>query len=132
MLLNPAPDPEEAAAAGGQSDSDEFIGPKPIKYRTEQRVKYGEGFFKGEGEAMAKYIEMGKRIPRRGEIGMTQEEIQNYEDLGYVMSGSRHNCINQTRIAKELEVYTAQEKRALAALAYEKKVLREHQIINEM
>ena len=38
---------------------------------------------------MAAYVESGKRIPRRGEIGLTSNEIVTYEDVGYVMSGSR-------------------------------------------
>ena len=38
---------------------------------------------------MAAYIADGKRIPRRGEIGLTSNEIVNYEDMGFVMSGSR-------------------------------------------
>ena len=43
----------------------------------------------GEGAAMAAYILEGKRIPRRGEIGLTSDEIDSYEKMGYVMSGSR-------------------------------------------
>lgn len=43
----------------------------------------------GEGAAMAEYVKAGKRIPRRGEIGLTSEEIANFEKSGYVMSGSR-------------------------------------------
>jgi hypothetical protein len=27
---------------------------------------------------------------RRGEVGLDADEIQGFEDLGYVMSGSRH------------------------------------------
>ena len=38
---------------------------------------------------MAAYIDEGKRIPRRGEIGLTSNEIEQFEDQGYVMSGSR-------------------------------------------
>jgi len=38
---------------------------------------------------MAAYIAEGKRIPRRGEIGLTPDEIVAYEKTGYVMSGSR-------------------------------------------
>jgi hypothetical protein len=34
------------------------------------------------GAAMAAYIAEGKRIPRRGEIGLTSEEIVRYEDDG--------------------------------------------------
>lgn len=39
---------------------------------------------------MAAYIAEGKRIPRRGEIGLTSDEIASYESVGYVMSGSRY------------------------------------------
>ena len=38
---------------------------------------------------MAAYVESGKRIPRRGEIGLTSDEISIFEDVGFVMSGSR-------------------------------------------
>lgn len=44
----------------------------------------------GEGAAMAEYVKAGKRIPRRGEIGLTSEEIASFESSGYVMSGSRY------------------------------------------
>ena len=50
---------------------------------------FGHALLPGEGEAMAAYVEAGKRIPRRGEIGLTSGEIETYEDSGYVMSGSR-------------------------------------------
>lgn len=39
---------------------------------------------------MAAYVAEGKRIPRRGEIGLNSEEIETYEAAGYVMSGSRY------------------------------------------
>ena len=38
---------------------------------------------------MAAFVAEGKRIPRRGEIGLTSDEIVTFEDAGYVMSGSR-------------------------------------------
>ena len=38
---------------------------------------------------MAAYVEDGKRIPRRGEIGLTSNEIEDFETSGFVMSGSR-------------------------------------------
>ena len=50
---------------------------------------FGHALLPGEGEAMAAYVEAGKRIPRRGEIGLTSGEILDYEDAGFVMSGSR-------------------------------------------
>ena len=39
---------------------------------------------------MAQYVKEGKRIPRRGEIGLTSDEIATFEVSGYVMSGSRY------------------------------------------
>ncbi|CAG8825900.1 26740_t:CDS:2, partial [Dentiscutata erythropus] len=42
-----------------------------------------------ESSAMAAYVQEGKLIPRRCEIGLTSNEIQSFEDVGYVMSGSR-------------------------------------------
>lgn len=50
---------------------------------------YGHALLPGEGEAMAAYVESGQRIPRRGEIGLTCDEIETFEEVGYVMSGSR-------------------------------------------
>ena len=50
---------------------------------------YGKALLPGEGAAMAAYIAEGKRIPRRGEIGLTCDQIDGYEKQGYVMSGSR-------------------------------------------
>ena len=51
---------------------------------------YGHALLPGEGAAMAEYVKAGKRIPRRGEIGLTSEEIASFECSGYVMSGSRY------------------------------------------
>lgn len=50
---------------------------------------YGHALLPGEGAAMAEYVKAGKRIPRRGEIGLTSDEIASFEKSGYVMSGSR-------------------------------------------
>lgn len=50
---------------------------------------FGHALLPGEGAAMAEYVKAGKRIPRRGEIGLTSDEIANFEKSGYVMSGSR-------------------------------------------
>lgn len=52
----------------------------------------------GEGAAMAAFAADGQRIPRRGEIGLTSEEIDKYEQSGYVMSGSRHRRMNAVRM----------------------------------
>lgn len=62
----------------------------PIKSSGNLSLKdLGRALLPGEGAAMAAYVTEGKRIPRRGEIGLTSDEIANFEDVGYVMSGSR-------------------------------------------
>lgn len=71
---------------------------------------YGHALLPGEGDAMAEYVKMGKRIPRRGEIGLTSNEIESFEISGYVMSGSRHRRMEAVRLRKENQVYSADEK----------------------
>ena len=72
---------------------------------------WGGALLPGEGDAIAAYVQSGKRIPRRGEVGMSAEEIESYEGLGYVMSGSRHKRMNAVRMRKENQIYSAEEKR---------------------
>lgn len=57
-----------------------------------------------EGLNMSNYIAAGKRIPRRGEIGRTSDEISGFEAQGYVMSGSRHRRMEAVRQRKESQV----------------------------
>lgn len=59
---------------------------------------YGSQLLPGEGTAMAQYIQSGKRIPRRGEVGLTSDQIEKFESLGYVMSGSRHKRMTAVRL----------------------------------
>nr|KAJ3422623.1 hypothetical protein HK105_007238 [Polyrhizophydium stewartii] len=93
------------------------VGPMPLQVAEKQLTEhdYGGALLAGEGSAMAAYVQSGKRIPRRGEIGLTSEEISKFEDAGFVMSGSRHQRMNAVRIRKENQVITAEEKRALDA-----------------
>ncbi|KAJ0243247.1 hypothetical protein HA466_0204540 [Hirschfeldia incana] len=86
----------------------------------------------GEGDAKAQYVQQGKRIPRRGEVGLNADEIQRFEDLGYVMSGSRHQRMNAIRIRKENQVYSAEDKRALAMFNYEEKAKREAKVMSDL
>jgi len=89
----------------------------------------GGALLPGEGEAIAQYVAEGKRIPRRGEIGLSSDQIESFEDLGYIMSGSRHRRMNAVRVRKENQVYSAEEKRALQLFNYEEKAKRENQIL---
>lgn len=81
---------------------------------------------------MAAYVQSGKRIPRRGEVGYTSNEISNFEGLGYVMSGSRHSRMNAVRIRKENQIYSAEEKAALAMFNFEENKNKEAIILEDM
>lgn len=84
--------------------------------------EFGKALLPGEGAAMAAYVAGGKRIPRRGEIGLTSDEIERFENQGYVMSGSRHRRMEAVRLRKESQIYSADEKRALENLDREKTI----------
>ncbi|XP_010556782.1 PREDICTED: NKAP family protein UM04995-like [Tarenaya hassleriana] len=112
-------------------DNEEPVGPMPLP-KAEGHISYGGALRPGEGDAIAQYVQQGKRIPRRGEVGLSAEEIQKFEDLGYVMSGSRHQRMNAIRIRKENQVYSAEDKRALAMFNYEEKAKRESKVMSDL
>jgi hypothetical protein len=112
-------------------ENDMPVGPMPLP-RAEGHISYGGALRPGEGDAIAQYVQQGKRIPRRGEVGLSADEIQKFEDLGYVMSGSRHQRMNAIRIRKENQVYSAEDKRALAMFNYEEKSKREHKVMADL
>jgi len=103
------------------------VGPTPLPQV--QAGSYGGQLLPGEGDAIAQFVQQNKRIPRRGEIGLTSNEIDKYENSGYVMSGSRHKRMTAVRIRKENQVYTAEEKRSLTMANFEEKVKKENKII---
>merc|ERR1712180_279107 len=113
---------------------DDIIGPQlPQKVQLSKKDIRDSStqLLKGEGEAMAAYIAEGKRIPRRGEIGLTSDEIVQYEEDGWVMSGSRHRRMEAVRLRKENQIYSADEKRALAMFSKEERVKRENKILGQ-
>lgn len=112
-------------------DNEPVVGPQPLP-RAEGHISYGGALRPGEGDAIAQYVQQGKRIPRRGEVGLSADEIQKFESLGYVMSGSRHQRMNAIRIRKENQVYSAEDKRALAMFNYEEKAKREHKVMADL
>lgn len=109
------------------------VGPLPLMQdAANQDIRdFGGALLPGEGEAMAQYVKEGKRIPRRGEIGLTSEEIASFEDSGFVMSGSRHRRMEAVRLRKENQIYSADEKRALAMFNYEERSKRENKILSD-
>merc|ERR1711953_323903 len=126
-------------ASGYTYDSDdEGFGPVPanqqdmINNMSQSKGSYGGALLPGEGDAMAEYVKSGLRIPRRGEVGITSDQIEGLETLGYVMSGSRHRRMNAGRIRKENQVYSAEEKRALAMYNFEEKANRESTLVGEL
>ena len=121
------------AVEQSEDDEDEVIGPQPVpdEKPTDEMMRYGRDLLPGEGQAIAQYVQKNLRIPRRGEVGWEGETIEKLESSGYVMSGSRHTAMNAVRIRKENQVYSAEEKKALALASLEKKKQRETEITNE-
>ncbi|KAJ3293560.1 hypothetical protein HK104_004375 [Borealophlyctis nickersoniae] len=114
-----------------ETADDAPVGPMPLNIGDQKLDEhaYGGALLAGEGSAMAAYIAAGKRIPRRGEIGLTSNEIEQYEDVGFVMSGSRHRRMNAVRIRKENQVISAEEKKALLMFNQEANLKKEAEII---
>jgi len=114
-----------------EEDDADLVGPVPLARVVEDGMggDWGGALRPGEGDAIAQYVQAGKRIPRRGEVGLDAEEIEAFEATGFVMSGSRHKRMNAVRLRKENQIYSAEEKRALAMFNYEEKQKRESQIL---
>lgn len=112
----------------GEEDDEDMMGPSPL--RSVSLAKgYGSAMLPGEADAMAQFVQDNKRIPRRGEIGLTAEEIEKYESLGYQMSGSRHRRMNAVRIRKEGQIYSADEQRILAQINAAERAKRENVVV---
>lgn len=94
-------------------------------------MSYGGALLPGEGAAIAQFVQQNMRIPRRGEIGWSGKEIEGLENQGYVMSGSRHARMNAVRLRKENQVYSAEEKKALAMITFEEKQQKENKVISD-
>lgn len=109
------------------------VGPEaPLTHlsQDDKPLDFGHALLPGEGAAMAEFVKAGKRIPRRGEIGLTSNEIAEFEKSGYVMSGSRHRRMEAVRLRKENQIYSADEKRALASFNQEERRKRESKILS--
>jgi len=120
-----------------EDDSDDDEGPMPLPQTnaasggSAAKNEYGKALLPGEGQAIAAYVQQNLRIPRRGEIGYSGEQVEQYEQSGYVMSGSRHARMNAVRIRKENQVYSAEEQRALALITAEENQQKEAQLLQD-
>ena len=101
---------------------------KPQKMKPED---YGRMLMPGEGVAMAKYVVEGKRIPRRGEIGLTAEDVFKFESDGYIMSGNSNRRLEAIRQRKENQIFSALDKRTLALFQQEAKAKKEAQLLTQ-
>lgn len=93
---------------------------------------YGKALLPGEGSAMANFVQEGKRIPRRGEIGLSSDQIESFEKVGYVMSGSRHQRMNAVRMRKENQIISAEEQRSILKMRGEEKQKKEAEIVAQV
>eukprot|EP01091_Cochliopodium_minus_P008445 TRINITY_DN191_c0_g1_i2.p1 TRINITY_DN191_c0_g1~~TRINITY_DN191_c0_g1_i2.p1 ORF type:complete len:180 (-),score=85.00 TRINITY_DN191_c0_g1_i2:66-605(-) len=107
------------------------LGPNPLPTIVSEQANFGKSLMPGEAQAMANYVQDEKRIPRRGEIGLETEQIEKFEELGFVMSGSRHRRMNAVRMRKESQIYSAEEKRMLSQFNFEEKAKKEQKILSD-
>ncbi|XP_066149413.1 NKAP family protein CG6066 isoform X1 [Euwallacea fornicatus] len=123
---------KKAMVSDSSEEEDAVLGPEQKPLTTLTHKEMGKALLPGEGAAMAAFVAEGKRIPRRGEIGLTSDEIASFEKVGYVMSGSRHRRMEAVRIRKENQIYSADEKRALAMFSKEERQKRENLILGQL
>lgn len=109
---------------------DDIVGPKLVAAK-DSIHGYGQDLMPGEGAAIASFVQQNKRIPRRGEVGLTSEQIEQFENVGYVMSGSRHRLMNAIRMRKENQVITEEQKKLMAKMKVEERLERENRILSE-
>ena len=147
--MEPPPPPSSEAydfkksvqgTTGGNDSSSDEEGPAPLPSQLTgagaggfggRHNNYGGNLLPGEGEALSAYVQQNVRIPRRGEIGFDEKDIDKYEQSGYVMSGSRHARMNAVRLRKENQIYTQEEKRALALITFEEKQVKEGKLMED-
>ena len=120
---NPGPIPHDLGAITQHRGLQSFSG---------RSNPYGHALLPGEGAAMAQFASAGQRIPRRGEVGISQNEIGKLETLGYVMSGNRHAAMNAVRLRKENQILTAEEERQAAVFKDEERQKKEIETIQEL
>uniref|UniRef100_M3XQD2 NFKB activating protein like n=1 Tax=Mustela putorius furo TaxID=9669 RepID=M3XQD2_MUSPF len=104
--------PDGVWAEPGAAGSADLTGPEAPRGLASQDRKplHGGHAAPGEGAALAESVKAGKRIPRRGEVGLTREEIAPSECAGYVTRRSRHRRMEAVRLREESQVYSADER----------------------
>lgn len=122
---------EEEAQMIGPAIPEHLLEKSSANFDGKLDAKDKKNMLRGEAAAMAAYAAQGKRIPRRGEIGLQSEEIAEFEKIGYVMSGTRHKSMEATRLRKENQILTAEEKRLLSGFTHEQRKQKEDTVLSQ-
>lgn len=128
---------EEEAYSQEEEQADAAVSKEKSSIEEEERrskektpsTKYDAPLLPGEASAILPYIQSGRRIPRRGEIGLTSESIERFERAGYVMSGSRNAYMTAMRMKKENAVMSVEEEKRLLKLSIEAKKKHEEGVV---
>ncbi|KAH9260476.1 hypothetical protein BASA81_001646 [Batrachochytrium salamandrivorans] len=129
------------SSSSSSEEDDEVYGPQvPFRLAAtsasfitdSSSTNYGADLLQGEGRALAEFVKKNERIPRRGEVGYDGDKIDEFESLGYVMSGSRHRKMEAVRKRKENQVFSAEEKRLLVINETKRRDDREAQVLDDM
>jgi len=75
-----------------------------------------------EGVNFSEHIRGGKRIPLRGQEGMSLDQIDAFERAGYRMSGRSKRQTEARAMRAERKVYTQEEKRMLEKVSRDDRV----------
>ncbi|SIO73836.1 UPF0396 protein [Babesia microti strain RI] len=116
------------------SDSDEDYGPMPMAVHEtaiNKSINDEPQIAEGKSRTLTQYALNDNRISRKA-AGMTPEEVEKYESLGYVMSGSSHWRMNQAKLLKEKEHYSVEDQRSKAILNPEERANKEVELINNL
>lgn len=79
-----------AAVAAAAAEEDKLVGPEAPPQLAGLQADHGTHMRPGEGAAMAAFVQSGQRIPRRGEVGLSSDQIEAYESAGCV---GTHGCM---------------------------------------
>lgn len=123
------PQPPSELKIAGLFEREACVSTPPLPGHAD--VHRNKNLLPGEAAAMRQYVEAGQRIPRRGEIGLDQNKIMQYEASGFVMSGSRNARMNAVRVRKEQQVINSQDKIELIRSKKEEADRKEGEIISQ-
>nr|TKW10736.1 hypothetical protein SEVIR_6G186500v2 [Setaria viridis] len=68
-------------ALGDEAPAPLVIKPIPLPHVDTAQARYGGALRPGEGDAITRFVQQGKRVPRRGEEGLSADEIERFEVL---------------------------------------------------